>query len=91
MNNKAQTIFYTFMLGIVIIILALALAPAVKISVDDARNTTTDSRQGLDCENNSISDFDKSTCITTDMSIPYFVLGIIAIGLIVIGAKVNFG
>lgn len=42
MNNSAQTtIFYSLMLGLVIIILALAIAPSVQSFVNDAMNQTT--------------------------------------------------
>lgn len=73
MNNKGQIIIVTFMIGLVVAILALALAPAVKQFTDDARNESTDSSIGLDCDNDSISNFKKAGCVATDITLPYFV------------------
>ena len=72
-NNKGQVIFYTFMLGLVIAILALALAPALQSQITDARNVSTDSSVGLDCDNSSISNFDKAACVASDITLPYFI------------------
>jgi len=73
MNNKGQVVFFSFMVGLTILILGLALAPAVKQSTDLARNASTDSSIGLDCDNESISNFDKANCIATDILLPYFI------------------
>lgn len=88
MNNKGQYAIYTLMIGIVVLILALAFAPALKSFVDTARLPSTNESIGLDCTNNSISDFDKATCVTTDLYLPYFILGLVGLALIIIGAKV---
>lgn len=98
MNNKAQTTtIYGMMLGITIIILALALAPAVGSFTNGAMNATWSenhtyedsngniaygdiTHNGLDCNNESISNFDKATCVATDMSMFYFLGVIIFIG-----------
>jgi hypothetical protein len=88
MNRRGQVIFYTFMLAIVIVVVNLALVPVVKDMVTDSRNTTTDTRVGLDCSNSSISDFNKSQCVLTDLATPYFFFGILGIALLVIGARV---
>jgi hypothetical protein len=45
--------------------------------VIDARNSTSDTQVGLDCDNESISDFTKSQCFITDISTPYFFFGLI--------------
>jgi len=73
MNNKGQVIIVTFMIGLVVLILALALAPAIQESTDTARNASTDSSIGLDCDNSSISNFDKASCVATDITLPYFI------------------
>ena len=90
-NKKGQMIFYTLMLMIVIVVLAMATVPVIKSSVDDARGNTTDTQLGLDCANESISDYQKSQCVLTDMATPYFFFGLIGIALLVIGAKVVIG
>ena len=77
------------MIGLVVAILALALAPAVKESTDLARNASTDSSVGLNCSSDSISNFDKATCVATDITLPYFIgfllfmAGAIAMGRII--------
>jgi len=73
MNNKGQVIIVTFMIGLVVLILALALAPAIQESTDTARNSSTNSSVGLDCDNSSISNFDKASCVATDITLPYFI------------------
>lgn len=75
------------MLGVVVIVVALAFAPGLRQFVNDARGPTTDTQVGLDCTNSSISDFDKSTCSVIDLSLPYFIIGLIGIGLTLITAK----
>lgn len=90
-NKRGQAIFYTFMLGVVVIVLALALASPVKQFVDNARNVSSDTQVGLDCGNSSISMFDKGTCTFVDLGLPYFIFGLIGIAGIIIGARVVFG
>jgi len=73
MNKKGQVIIITFMIGLVVVILALALAPSLQSQIDDARNVSTDSSVGLDCGNESISNFDKAACVASDITLPYFI------------------
>ena len=86
MNKKGQVFFYTLMLGIVILVLALALATPVKETVNTSR-TTSD----LNCSNSSISDFDKGACVVADLTLFYFIGGLIFIGGAVITAKLIWG
>ena len=90
MNNRAQVWGYTLALGLVIIILALALAPAGQSFVNAAMNATVGDTLGLDCANTT-SSFDKGTCVVTDFSIAYFFGGLIFIGGSVVVAKLVFG
>lgn len=88
MNKRGQVIFFSMMMCVVIIVLALALAAPTKTFTDGARNTTDAiGGQGLDCSNTSISSYDKGACILTDLSLPYFILGLIGIGAAFMGAK----
>jgi hypothetical protein len=87
MDNKGSVIIYGIMLGLTIIILALALAPSVQEFTEEARNSTS----GMDCSNSSISNFDKATCVVTDLNLFYFIGGLIFIAGSVIIAKVVFG
>jgi len=83
MNNKGQVAFLTMMIGIVIIVLALAFAPGLKLQIDSTRGA-----DGLDCSNDSISTFDKATCIVIDLNMFYFIGGLIFIaGAVMMGRK----
>lgn len=90
-RNRGQVAILGLMLGVVIIVLALAFAPGLRQFVTDARNTTSDTQVGLDCNNASISDFDKSTCTAVDFSLPFFIVGLIGIAVVYIGARIVFG
>ena len=80
-NKKGQVIFYAFMIGITILVLALALAPPVRTQVDEARTA-------MDCGNESISNFYKAACVVSDLTIFYFIGGLIFIAGAVITAKI---
>jgi hypothetical protein len=87
MFARGQVAIFAFMLGLVVIILALALVPVIKQSTDNARNATSGDTLGLDCSNSSISMFDKGACLTTDLTQPYFFGTLIAIGGAILAAK----
>lgn len=86
MNKKGSVMIYSIMLGLVIIVTTLALAPAGKEFIDSAMNESVGDTIGMDCDNESISNFDKAACVVTDFSLFYFFGGLIFIaGLIVTG------
>ena len=89
-NKSGQVWAYSFMLGFTIIILGMALAPAGQAFVNSAMNNTVGDILGLDCSNDSISNFDKGTCVITDFSTFYFFSAIILIGGAVIVGRVIF-
>jgi len=91
LNKKAQVFFYSLMLGILILVVALALAGPTKDFVDSARNGTTDEGMpGLDCTNSSISTYDKGACVVADLTIFHFIGGLVFIAGAVIVAKLIF-
>lgn len=90
MNKQGSVAIYALMIGLVIIILALALAPAVKESTDTAMNASSGDTAGLDCNNESISSFYKAACIGTDLTLFYFIGSLIFIGGIIVTAKITF-
>jgi len=90
MNNRGQVIFFGLMLGLVIIITALALAPALMNQTNAARNATDGDTYGMDCGNSSIDNFSKAACVATDLSLFYFIGGLIFIAGSVITAKIIF-
>lgn len=90
-NSKGQVWGYTLMLGLTIIILGLALSSAGQEFVNNTMNATVGDTLGLDCDNSSISNFDKGTCVITDFSTAYFFGGLIFIGGAVIVVRLKFG
>jgi hypothetical protein len=90
MNKSGQVIFYGLMLGMCIIILALALAPVLMDTTNSARNETVGDTYGLDCNNESISSFDKVSCYAADLTPFYFIGSLIFIGGIVLISKIIF-
>ena len=84
-DKKGQVMFYGLMLGITILVLALALTGAIRTSVDEARNSSN-----MDCTNESISNFDKAACITADLSIFHFIGGLIFIAGAIVTARIIF-
>lgn len=91
MNKKGQLAVYTLMLAVVVFVLAVALSSPVKQFTDNARAPSNETQVGLDCNNSTISDFQKAQCVITDISLPYFVIGMLAIAGMIVGAKVFFG
>ena len=78
MNNKAQTLFLKFMISIAIIVTVLALAPLISemnVSLRDVSN--------MDCDNSSISNFDKLGCLSSDASVFLIIGGSLFIGFAV--------
>lgn len=91
MNKKGSVVIYTMMIGILIIILALALAPSVQDTISNAMSPSSEDAIGLDCDNESISNFDKAACVGADLTLFYFIGTLIFIGGIIITAKVTIG
>lgn len=86
MNRKGSVLIYMMMLGVLVILLALWLAPSVQDFVDEARNETT----GLDCSNSTISNYNKATCLVLDLNMFYFIGALIFIGGVIIVGRVIF-
>lgn len=82
MNQRGQVVIYSFMLGLVAILMALFLAGDLKTQIDTTRNAAN-----LDCANTSISNGVKMTCTSTDLLLFYFVGGVIFLGGAAIAAR----
>ena len=89
-GNKGQIFGYAIMLSMVLLVLALALAPAVVSFTNTAMNETSGDTIGLDCDNESISNWDKGSCVLVDWSQAYFIVGVIFIALAVLTARILF-
>ena len=90
MDKNGSILIYGIMLSITVIILALALAPAVSEFTNGARNASTTDTIGLDCSNTSISNYDKAACTATDLTLVWFIGSLILIGGGIITAKIIF-
>lgn len=91
-NKKAQTWAYGLMIGITLIVLALALIFPVKESVDIAKNTSHigvlgEEVTGMNCSTTT-DNFVKATCIVSDISPFYFFGSLLFIAGAIIVAKV---
>lgn len=91
MNNKGQVAIYSFMIGLVILVLILAISPAVKEAIDNSRSETVGDVIGMDCSNESISNFQKAGCLASDLSMFYFIGTLVFIVGAVITARIAFG
>lgn len=91
MNNRGQVVLLALMLGAVILVVTIALSPVIKEISVEARNVSSGDRIGLDCGNSSISDFDKSTCVITDLYLPYFLISVLGLVGILVGARIILG
>ena len=89
-SKKGQAVIFGLCLGLTIIILGLAIAPALSESINNARNATSGDTLGLDCDNESISNFNKATCIISDLSLFYVIGFIIFLGGSVVAARIYF-
>jgi len=91
MNKKGLTQFVTIMLAVTIVVLALALGGSVREFTDDARaENSTIGGQGLDCDNETLSDYTTGTCIIADLYIPTFIGVLMGLAGAVIGARIIF-
>lgn len=79
MNKQGASVAIAFMLAVTLIILAIGSAPTINQVVNE---TMYENR--LDCENASISDFDKGACVTTDTGQFLFIGGLIVLALAMI-------
>lgn len=104
MKKKGSVVIYSLMVGLCVIILAMALAPAIVEQVNSTRNQTTNTsftdadgnvgnitNVGLDCSNSAISNFDKAVCLASDLTPFYFIGFLILLGGAIVGAIITFG
>lgn len=81
-NKRGQVAFVSMMIGIVLIFLGLALAPALNdvISSDDVMGVN-----GLNCSNINITNQDKAMCTSTDSMMPVYVMVIFGLAVMLLG------
>lgn len=81
-DKRGQAALVGVMIGIFVFMLAMVFINPIKAVIDDTRAVSK-----LDCENGSISDGAKMTCLIVDLIMPYFIAVIIAIAGAWVGAK----
>lgn len=80
MNKKGQTVFYFFMIGVIIFLLTFGLASSLIKNSDKVR-------VDMDCSNTSISTTEKISCTTVDLVAPFFLAILIGVGGTILLAK----
>ena len=74
MNNRGQVALVGLMIGIFVILFAVISISSLADVVEEQLDANH-----LDCENSSITDGAKMTCLALDLTIPYFFLTVIAL------------
>jgi len=83
LNNKGQAAMVGLLIGVFIFLLGMGFVDPIKDVITEARGASQ-----LDCNNASISDGNKMTCLAVDLILPYFILVILAIAGAWISAKI---
>lgn len=78
MNKQGQVFFVSIMLGVIVLLFALAVAQPFREVTDEARIQ-------LDCANESISEYNQINCLATDINLPLFIGFLIFLAVAVIG------
>ena len=90
MKKKGQVVILGFMLAVVIIVLALALAFPIRQLADNAMANSTTTTTGMNCSSTT-DDFVKAGCYINDINPLFFIGGLIAAAGVVIGARILYG
>jgi flagellar basal body-associated protein FliL len=91
MNKKGIVSIVLIMLGVVIVIFAIAVSPVIRVFTEDARNESSGDKTGLNCSSNLISDYDKATCLSLDLYNPLFIGILIGMVGIIFAARAFYG
>lgn len=92
MNNRGQltTFFVTLMIGLVVIIIAMAFAPLLQQMITGAAQNSTSTTLGLNCTS-PVDSYRQGTCMISDISLPAFIGALIFAGGAIIGARLLVG
>lgn len=61
-------------IGVMIFMMAMVFTTPLKEVITEYRNASN-----LDCDNSSITDGTKSTCLMIDLLLPYFIISVLAV------------
>ena len=75
MRKKGQAAIVGLMIGVMIFMLAMIFVQPIGDVINEVRGVTQ-----LDCDNSSISDGHKGTCLIMDLTMPYFIAVVLAVG-----------
>jgi len=84
-NKHGQVALVGLMIGIIIFMLAMVFIDPLTDVISETRAVTQ-----LDCDNASISDGQKATCLIVDLILPYFIAMVIAVGGGYLGARIMY-
>jgi len=84
MNNKGQIAILGLMVLLFVVVIAIALADPLGEIIAGSRDATQ-----LDCANASISTGQRITCLAVDLTLPLFIVAVIAIGIMYMGNKMK--
>lgn len=71
-SKRGQVKLYLLMVGLTVLVLALALAPSVSQATNNAMNDTIGNQLGMNCTS-PVNDFIRVSCLATDLSLFYFI------------------
>jgi len=73
-NKKGQAALVGLMIGVMVFMLAMIFIAPIGDVIDEVRGGSQ-----LDCDNATISDGHKGTCLIVDLIMPYFIAIILAV------------
>lgn len=84
-NKKAQLIILKLMLGVIVFIIAFALAQPTKEVIDIQTNGSN-----LNCSSSTLTNVEDATCVTIEMGLFYFISVLIALSVGVVSGSRTF-
>ncbi|MCK9429550.1 MAG: hypothetical protein M0R17_06060 [Candidatus Omnitrophica bacterium] len=81
MNKGGQTIFFSIMLAVLLLLLAINLANPLKVVIDNARtqtNSTGGTETALNCSTATTYQ-EKANCTIVDIMLPLFILVLVGL------------
>ena len=86
MNRKGQTALIGLVIGVFLFMFAMSIIDPLADVISETRTVGQ-----LDCDNNSITDGKKATCLIVDLMLPYFIAIVLAVAGGYIGARFIIG
>ena len=90
MQKQGSVTIYGIMISVAIIVLVLALSGPIKDFTDTARNETSGDTIGMNCSTTE-DIFVKAGCLASDITIFYWIGGVLFLIGTIISARIIFG